>query len=82
VILAPKHAGGFSLTNYSELLGGPSVGIWLPNGRPALKGKSGRKTPMLAIRAKKRNIDAAEQSKHRLRLNSSGGPDLPEVQWI
>ena len=45
VILAPEHAGGFSLTNYSELFGGAGLVISLLNGGAALTGKSGRKTP-------------------------------------
>ena len=49
VILAPKHPGGFSLTNYSELFGGAGLVISLLNGGAALTGKSGRKSLMPAI---------------------------------
>jgi hypothetical protein len=83
VILAPKHAGGFSLTNYSELFGGAGLVISLLNGGAALTGKSGRKTPNACdMSARETNIDAAAQSGYRMRLNSSGRSDLPGLLWI
>jgi len=60
VILAPKHAGGFSLTNYSELFGGAGLVISLLNGGAALTGKSGRKTANACdISARKTSVDSA-----------------------
>ncbi len=79
VILAPKHPGGFSLTNYSELFGGAGLVISLLNGGAALTGKSGRKTPNACDTSEREtNIDAAAQSGYRIRLNSSGGQTCPD----
>jgi hypothetical protein len=79
VILAPKHAGGFSLTNCSELFGGAGLVISLLNGGAALTGKSGRKTPNACdMSARETNTDAAAQSGYRIRLNSSGGQTCPD----
>ena len=79
MILAPKHAGGFSLTNCSELFGGAGLVISLLNGGAALTGKSGRKTPNACdMSARETNTDAAAQSGYRIRLNSSGGQTCPD----
>jgi hypothetical protein len=83
VIETHEHAGGFSLTNYSELFGGAGLVISLLNGGAALTGKSGRKTPNACdISERETNIDAAAQIGYRMRLNSSGRSDLPGLLWI
>jgi hypothetical protein len=79
VIETHEHAGGFSITNYSELFSGAGLVISLLNGGAALTGKSGRKTPNACdVSARETNIDAAAQSGHRMRLDSSGGQTCPD----
>jgi hypothetical protein len=53
--------------------------VSLLNGGAALTGKSGRKAADACdTSARETNIDAAAQSGHRMRLNSSGGQTCPD----